>query len=97
MTFQPQPTVKGVYRVKVYNSGNDDYWKYMWDGKAWTAKSAQAPWIKLTTLEQSSDRFKVIHPCSLFFFRAIHRVFPTVEHRACRRQNRLLYYLPSRR
>ena len=51
MTFQATPTEAGVYRVKVYGSGNDLYWRYMTD--------ASPSWIKRTDLDASSDDFKV--------------------------------------
>ncbi|KAF8307457.1 hypothetical protein DL93DRAFT_2101250 [Clavulina sp. PMI_390] len=50
MTFQAVPTEAGVYRVKVYNSGNDSYWRYMTD--------ATPAWIKMTTLDSSNSAFK---------------------------------------
>ena len=48
MSFQAQPTVAGTYRVKQYNS--NDYWKYISDGTLW---------IKLDSLDENSDLFKV--------------------------------------
>ena len=98
MTFQAHPTVKGVYRVKVYNSGKDDYWKYMWDGKPWTAMSLQAPWIKLTVVDESSDRFKVVNPtCTILFRAELYGLLLLVEYRSCGGPNRLFHHQPSRR
>lgn len=51
MAFQATPTDAGVYRVKVYDSGTDSYWRYMTD--------ASPSWIKRTDLDASSDDFKV--------------------------------------
>jgi len=58
MSFQAQPTVEGVYRIKVYGTTANAYWKYIWDGQPWTHMSVQSPWIKMTTVDESSDLFK---------------------------------------
>jgi choline dehydrogenase-like flavoprotein len=49
MTFQAQPTTEGVYRVKVYETDNGSYWKYMPDSTLW---------IKMTNVDKLSSQFK---------------------------------------
>ena len=46
MSFQPQPTKSGTYRVKVFNSNDDRYWKFVPD---------TYPWIQLATVDKSSE------------------------------------------
>jgi hypothetical protein len=53
MAFQAQPTTKGVYRVKVFGTDKGSYWKYISDATRW---------IKLTTVDESSDQFKARLP-----------------------------------
>ncbi|ESK95382.1 hypothetical protein Moror_3820 [Moniliophthora roreri MCA 2997] len=45
MSFQPQPTKTGTYRIKVYGSDKDRYWKYIPD---------KDRWIELTTVDDSN-------------------------------------------
>lgn len=51
MAFQAQPTVAGVYRVKVYGTDRDCYWKYISDATRW---------ISLQTVDESNNQFNVI-------------------------------------
>ena len=61
MAFQPQPTVAGTYRIKVYGTANDSYWKYICDVNPWIHMAYESPWIKMTTIDESkSDLFKVV-------------------------------------
>ena len=46
MSFQAYPTDAGQYRVKVYNTDKDRYWRYIPD---------RSRWIKLTTVDESTN------------------------------------------
>jgi len=54
MSFLAQPTKAGTYRIKVYDSDKDRYWKYIPD---------RDRWVQLTAIDEStkpsSIQFKV--------------------------------------
>ena len=52
MSFQAYPTEPGTYRIKVYNTDKDHYWKYIQDRNRW---------VKLTKVDESEK------PSSLSF------------------------------
>ena len=56
MSFQPQPTKAGTYRVKVYNTDKDHYWKYIPDSDCC---------IQLSAVDESDKpsniQFKVVN------------------------------------
>ena len=53
MSFQAYPTEAGTYRVKVYKTDKDHYWKYIQD---------RDRWVKLTTVDETAA-----NPSSLSF------------------------------
>jgi hypothetical protein len=59
MSFQPQPTKAGTYRVKVYGSGKDRYLKYIPD---------RDRWIQLTNLDESDKPSSIQFEVSMTFF-----------------------------